>query len=574
VARDGRRVAWLDLELRARCVGRQLAERVKFEEVSVRSLAVGADGRFGRFGRILRYDSGPGEDDEVFPVVVTGGLAGGFTSSRRLEGTATLSLRGRFYLGGSSGEGLYGERATCRTGRIRFSAELPRESRSRLGALRELRSPGACLFSRLRAGCRPVPRVGAPDRILLSRDGRHTYVVSSRPDGSGGNWRAWLLGFKRDRRTGTLTPIAGEDGCLRADPAPGCATLRGLDEVFDAAISPDGRTLYVVSSEPPAIATVRRDPVTGALRQLPGSAGCLGPPAEDCGPLPPFESVWSPEVSPDGRHIYVPWSGLAGATDQGLMWLPRNRASGALGPMTAPGCIGARGAPPCRRAPVTGDVQLLALSRDGRHVYASLDGGVLAGFRRTTSNGALKPLPEPETCHFARGPRGCRRRDNSDATALAVSPDGRTLYYAFESAIALLARRGDGGLDQLAGQWACVGSELDSGCRPTRGLDLLNALAVSPDGRNVYTGDYGDGLMAIFDRRRDGRLLQLTGGAGCLVGRYGVPIPLYRPWRCTRTGLADEVTAIAPSPDGRHVYVASGVWPDYGGLHVFSRRDR
>jgi hypothetical protein len=195
-------------------------------------------------------------------------------------------------------------------------------------------------------------------------------------------------------------------------------------------------------------------------------------------------------------------------------------------------------------------------------------------FARTKLSGALRPLREPETCHFARGRRGCRRRGSLDPAALAASPDGRTLYYAFDSAIVPMARRTDGGLDEFDGQWSCIGSELASGCRPTRGLELLNALVVSPDGRNVYTGDYGDGLMAVFDRRRAGRLLQLSVGAGCLVGRYGTPIPLYRPWRCTRAGLADEVNAIAPSADGRHVYVASGVWPNFGGLHVFSRRAR
>ncbi len=573
VTGDARRIAWLEIELRARCVGRRLVRPVQAEEVTVTGLAVDAGGRFGRLGRIVRFDSGPGGIDERFPVVVTGRLTGRFTGTRRLEGTASLTLRGRFYLGGGSGEGFYGERATCRTGGVRFSAELPRESRSRIGALRELQRGTACLFSRPRAGCTRVSGLGAPEKILPTRDGRHVYVVSSSPGRSGEEERSWLHGFARDRRTGSLSRIAGEEGCLRADHVPGCATLRGLDSIYSVAISPEGRNLYVVSSEPPAIATVQRNPSTGALTQLPGSAGCLGPPEEDCGPPPPFEFLGSPEVSPDGRHVYLPWSGR-GAAERGVMWLPRNRASGVLGPMTTPGCIGARSGPPCRRAPVTGEVQLLALSGDSRHVYAGLDGGVLAAFARTASTGTLRPLREPDTCYFARtSPRGCAPRGD-DAEALAVSPDGRTLYYAFDDAIALLARRRSGGLDQLDGQWACVGSELASGCRPIRGLELLSVLSVSPDGRNVYTGDYGDGLMAVFERRRGGRLLQLTGGAGCFVGRYGSPTPLYRPWRCSRTRFADEVTAIAPSPDGRHVYVASGVWPDFGGLHVFSRRTR
>jgi catechol 2,3-dioxygenase-like lactoylglutathione lyase family enzyme len=74
VTRDGSRVAWLELELRARCAGRRLAEPVKFETLTVRRLAVRPGGRFGRFGRIVRYDSGPGEIGERFPVVVTGRL--------------------------------------------------------------------------------------------------------------------------------------------------------------------------------------------------------------------------------------------------------------------------------------------------------------------------------------------------------------------------------------------------------------------------------------------------------------------------------------------------------------------
>jgi DNA-binding beta-propeller fold protein YncE len=568
VSGDGRRIAWFDVQLRARCVGRRLAVQVKHEEVSVRRLTIGPGARFGRSGRIVGYDSGPGGIGERFPVVVSGRLAGRFTTSRRLEGTARLTLRGRFYLGGGSGEGFYGERATCRTGPIRFWAEVPRESRSRLGALRELRRPSGCLFSRRRAGCRRVSGLGSPENILLSADGRNAYVVTSSPDE-----RTWLLGFDRDRRTGTLTRIAGAGGCIRADGVSRCATLRGPDEISGAAISPDGRTLYLVDWEIPAIATVRRNPSTGVLTQLPRQAGCQGPAAEACGPLPPVDSLGSPRVSPDGRHVYFSWYRTEGAVDQGVMWLRRNRDSGVLGATATPGCIGARGSLPCRTTPVTGDVVLLELSRDGRHVYAGLSGSPLMAFARTRSSGALEPLPEPETCHFARRRRGCRARDASP-TALAISPDGRTLYYAFDAAIAALARRSDGGLDQLEGQWACVGSELTSGCRPTRGLELLNSLAVSPDGRNLYTGDYGDGLMATFERRRNGRLLQLSGGAGCFVGLHGAPAPLYQPWGCIRTRLADEVSAIAPSADGRHVYVASGVWPDFGGLHVFTRRRR
>jgi hypothetical protein len=93
VTRNGGRVASIELELRARCIGRRLVHPVKAETVSVRGLGVDAGGRFGRLGRIAKFDSGPGGIDERFPVVVTGSLAGAFLASRRLYGTARLTLR-------------------------------------------------------------------------------------------------------------------------------------------------------------------------------------------------------------------------------------------------------------------------------------------------------------------------------------------------------------------------------------------------------------------------------------------------------------------------------------------------
>jgi DNA-binding beta-propeller fold protein YncE len=154
-----------------------------------------------------------------------------------------------------------------------------------------------------------------------------------------------------------------------------------------------------------------------------------------------------------------------------------------------------------------------------------------------------------------------------------MSPDGRSLYYGSQNGfVAVLARsRATGGLDQLPIPWACVGNEFAAGCRLFRGVELIDALAVTPDGRNVYVGTYGDGLLAVLARKPDGKLVQLRGEAGCLLGQEGSPVPLYGPYGCRRARLDDEVSAFAPSPDGKHLYVASGYFPDYGGVYIFSR---
>jgi DNA-binding beta-propeller fold protein YncE len=116
-----------------------------------------------------------------------------------------------------------------------------------------------------------------------------------------------------------------------------------------------------------------------------------------------------------------------------------------------------------------------------------------------------------------------------------------------------------------------VGNEDATGCRVSRGLDLLTELVVSPDGRNVYVGSFGDGLVAAFSRQRDGRLVQLAGSTGCLVGLFGHPIIIDLPYRCKRTLLGDEIDGMAVSPDGRDLYVGSGVYPRVGGVHLFRR---
>ena len=55
----------------------------------------------------------------------------------------------------------------------------------------------------------------------MSRDGKSVYVASSHSDA--------VAVFARNRRTGVLTQLDGEDGCVDNDGEEGCADGRALN---------------------------------------------------------------------------------------------------------------------------------------------------------------------------------------------------------------------------------------------------------------------------------------------------------------------------------------------------------
>ena len=216
--------------------------------------------------------------------------------------------------------------------------------------------------------------------------------------------------------------------------------------------------------------------------------------------------------------------------------------------------------------PFSGEVRGISISPDGRHAYGVLGNGVVVGFARQRTTGALRTIGEQRTCHLAR------RRCDLDAfpEGLVLSPDGRNAYYGIENRVAVLRRRAaTGALAPLPGLWGCIGDEDEAGCRLARGVGLVNAVAISPDGRNVYVGSFGEPLIATFARGRDGRLVQLTGPQGCLTGPGPVVDLPHGPRRCGRAQI-DSVEGLGLSPDGQNLYalgLGRGGW-----LRVFSRR--
>ncbi|HUT14056.1 MAG TPA: beta-propeller fold lactonase family protein, partial [Thermoguttaceae bacterium] len=182
---------------------------------------------------------------------------------------------------------------------------------------------------------------------------------------------------------------------------------------------------------------------------------------------------------------------------------------------------------------VTGisDVQSIAISPDGSHVYtASRGDDSVAVFERDARTGDLTFVHA-----LADGQDGVEGLDG--AYAVVVSPDGRNVYStAIDGDAVDVFRR-----DAASGQLTLV-QALKDGQDDIEWLDGANAVAVSPDGQHVYVTADGDSALTVFRRDAITGALSLIGALQ--DGQDGVD-GLFGP------------NCVVVSPDGDHVYVSA-----------------
>jgi len=333
-------------------------------------------------------------------------------------------------------------------------------------------------------------------------------------------------------RTGALTQPAGAAGCLLTTAREGCEPARGIAGAQSLAMSQDGRSVYLAGSEGPrasgSVGAFARDQRTGALTQLDGAAACFS------------------EDGSDG----------------------------------------------CTTVPALHFVQHVAVSGDGRNVYAV--GQRVVVFARAPATGALTPLP---------GEAGCIQSVASNQTSdcakarvlsgfrqdVALSPDDRNVYVSNDESggVAVFARDAiTGVLSQLPDAQGCITRDpmqpAAAGCTPGRGFGTGPStgpvdVTVSPDGRSVYTAAWifgeSQNRSAVGILVRDpntGALSQGPGTAACLrepgVGEAG----------CARARAIEGPSGVTVSPDNRNLYVSTTTLiageADLGGtVGVFAR---
>ena len=125
-----------------------------------------------------------------------------------------------------------------------------------------------------------------------------------------------------------------------------------------------------------------------------------------------------------------------------------------------------------------------------------------------------------------------------------------------------------GRLVQPRGENGCIHRKGVNRCADGRFVTSPEDVVVSPDGRFVYVASYGNHAIDVFARNpRSGHLTQLSGRRGCVHHQPADP----RPGACTRARALGGPVALALSPGGANLYVASA---GSDALSVFKRNRR
>jgi DNA-binding beta-propeller fold protein YncE len=253
-----------------------------------------------------------------------------------------------------------------------------------------------------------------------------------------------------------------------------------------------------------------------------------------------------------------------------------NPSAGALSPLASPfNCVSEEEFPVvegCGTLVPSGlnNAEEVQVSPDGSNAYSVAVDGALIEYSRNPASGGLAVIG----CVSA-ATRPCAPSHvvlEADAmgspAGLAISPDGKSVYvitHGSNNAIVEFSRNPEGGLLTETG---CVSEERLAGCNAAAGgLSSPYGVIVTPDGRNVYVASYSDNAVAEFARNtQTGELTQLpwpnncvssTWASGCGAVIWGREL--------------DRADALAVSPHGGNVYVATGGAAGGGALVAFWR---
>ena len=360
------------------------------------------------------------------------------------------------------------------------------------------------------------------------------------------------LGWRVD--AGVLQPglrqLPGIAGCISDSGSASCFDGHDLLDPTSIAVTPDGRHAYATANASDAVLSFTRDPTTGQLTLL----GCIADVAVPflCGEGVALNGTNSVIVSPDGRNVYV-----SAGVSSSIAIFDRSPSTGFLTQKPgAAGCIKTAGGEGCASGIELASVSGLAMSPDGRNVYAAAraDDSVLV-FDRDPVTGTLAQKVGGAGCIDETGEGACEDGVALDAPVdVTVSPDGANVYVASQdsSAIAIFDRdRATGVLTQKAGTAGCI-SQNGGDCLLGKAMSLMTWVTVSADGKNLYGSSSGGvGGLSVFDRDLvNGALTQKAGTAGCFTtdGSAGT---------CTLGRGIFGVQRAFAGPEGTSLYAAA-----------------
>ncbi|MEZ5062251.1 MAG: hypothetical protein R2700_12195 [Solirubrobacterales bacterium] len=348
---------------------------------------------------------------------------------------------------------------------------------------------------------------------------------------------------------GRADAVLGELGfldCQAKTIADGCTAIpkNGIDGPVDMAVSPNGRSVYVLADGSSSISRFNRA-ANGSLT----FASCIADSTAG-GCVDDVQSLLlEPNgiaVSPDGKSVYTVAEGQFGLDDRVVAHFAAD-SDGDLHFADCQSDLGQLGGCTNREPDVLSGVSDVAVSPNGRSVYATTSLGIVTHFA-ANATGALSYL-------------GCVGNDSSDgcvdqpgtplsgATGIAVSEDGSDVYVAARARDGIAHFKADAlGTLTLAD---CINDAGDANCAnpPGTPLDGANAVALSPDGKSLYVASANADSVSHLSIGANGS----PTFADCVADQASVgctPDPGF---------MLDGAEDVAVSPDGANVYVASAL---------------
>ena len=155
-------------------------------------------------------------------------------------------------------------------------------------------TPGGCLKELPRADrCRGGFGLEATSGVAVSPDGKQVYVTAAKPGSVGV--------YSRDPETGGLQPLM----CVSENGSDGvCVDGTGLLGASSVTVAPDGRQVFVTAASIGAVTAYARDPADGRLTPQ----SCLldrAPKGGSCTSVPSLGGAAASAVSPDGKTLFV-----------------------------------------------------------------------------------------------------------------------------------------------------------------------------------------------------------------------------------------------------------------------------
>ncbi|HEX4306636.1 MAG TPA: hypothetical protein VHZ54_11395, partial [Solirubrobacterales bacterium] len=304
----------------------------------------------------------------------------------------------------------------------------------------------------------------------------------------------------------------------------------------------------------------------GSLEQLPGRLGCLssGKAASKlCGRARALKGAGpgvgsrAIAISPDGRNVYVAASGA-----DAIAVFDRSRATGALSqPQGKAGCVAsvagtAKGSGGCGLATGLDAPNSVAVSPDGRTVYATArDSSAVLTFHRNRATGRLRQLPPSASgCISGQPIQGCTAgRALKWPDVVVVSPDGKNVYvgdFAGSGVISFSRAAGSGALTQLGGTSGCITEAGAEGCAKGVQMNHIEGMAINPAGSTVYAAAAFSSAISILQREpATGALTQAPNENGCITVAAVAG--------CAQGYEFSGVNALVVSPKGGNVYATS-----------------